>query len=126
MGTSVLTSHFHRVDGALHCEGVPLDVIARAAGTPTYVYSAAAVREQYERLTSALSPVRHRVHYSVKANGNLALLRLLRDLGSGVDVVSGGELFRAQKAGFTRTNFEFMSEIPKQSRDRLKKLSRSR
>ncbi len=100
MGESVLTSTFARVDGALACEGVPLSTIAHAVGTPTYVYSAHAVRDQYARLSAALDGVPFRIHYSLKANSNLALLRLLRSLGSAADVVSGGELFRARRAGF--------------------------
>jgi diaminopimelate decarboxylase len=100
VGESVLTSTFARVDGRLVCEGVPLSTIARAVGTPTYVYSANAVREQYARLSAALDGVPFRIHYSLKANSNLALLRLLRSLGAAADVVSGGELFRARRAGF--------------------------
>jgi len=100
VGESVLTSTFARVDGRLVCEGVPLSTIARAVGTPTYVYSANAVREQYARLSAALDAVPFRIHYSLKANSNLALLRLLRSLGAAADVVSGGELFRARRAGY--------------------------
>ena len=95
-----MTSTFARVDGRLVCEGVPLSTVARAVGTPTYVYSANAVREQYARLSAALDGVPFRIHYSLKANSNLALLRLLRSLGAAADVVSGGELFRARRAGF--------------------------
>ena len=93
-------STFARVDGRLVCEGVPLSTIAQAVGTPTYVYSANAVREQYARLSAALDGVPFRIHYSLKANSSLALLRLLRSLGAAADVVSGGELFRARRAGF--------------------------
>ncbi len=100
MGQSVLTPGFQRVDGALFCESVPLSDLAAAAGTPTYVYSSASVRAQYARLTDALKENRHRVHYACKANGNLAVLSLLNSLGSGIDVVSGGELYRARVAGF--------------------------
>jgi diaminopimelate decarboxylase len=100
VGESVLTSTFARVDGRLVCEGVALSTVARAVGTPTYVYSANAVREQYARLSAALDGVPFRIHYSLKANSNLALLRLLRSLGAAADVVSGGELFRARRAGF--------------------------
>jgi len=100
VGESVLTSTFARVDGRLVCEGVPLSTVARAVGTPTYVYSANTVREQYARLSAALDGVPFRIHYSLKANSNLALLRLLRSLGAAADVVSGGELFRARRAGF--------------------------
>jgi diaminopimelate decarboxylase len=100
VGEGILTSGFSRVDGALLCEGVPLDLVAADVGTPTYVYSAAMVRDRYHRLDDALSPMAHRVHYTLKANSNAGLLRVLRELGAGVDVVSGGELYRARRAGF--------------------------
>ena len=100
MGQGVLTTGFARVDGTLSCEGVSLDRIATDVGTPAYVYSAAMVRDRYARLDGALAPLAHRVHYTLKANSNAGLLRILRELGAGVDVVSGGELFRAQRAGF--------------------------
>ena len=77
VGAGVLTTAFERTGGALACDGVPLERIARAVGTPAYVYSARAVREQYARLEGALAGVPHRIHYSVKANSCLALLSLL-------------------------------------------------
>ncbi|HJU72098.1 MAG TPA: diaminopimelate decarboxylase [Gemmatimonadaceae bacterium] len=100
MGQSVLADVFARVDGTLTCEGVPLRRLADEVGTPAYVYSLGSIREQFRRLTQAIGDAPHRVHYSCKANGNLAILRTLRSLGSGVDVVSGGELYRAQQAGY--------------------------
>lgn len=101
MGQSVLSAGFARSAGVLRCEGVPLDVIAEAAGTPSYVYSSSTVRNRYELLAETLTPVPHRIHYTLKANSNRALLRLVRSLGAGADVVSGGELYRARRAGFT-------------------------
>ena len=98
---------FVRRGGWLHADEVPLDAIARAHGTPAYVYSASVIRSQYARLDAALLGVPHRLHYSVKANGNLALLALLRELGAGVDIVSGGELFRALRAGFSGADIVF-------------------
>jgi len=86
--------------GILTVEGLELRALAEAVGTPVYVYSAAHVREQYRALETALAAVPHRIHYSVKANGNLAILALLRSLGAGVDIVSAGELVRALAAGF--------------------------
>jgi diaminopimelate decarboxylase len=100
VGQSVLTTAFARRDGVLYCEDVPAETIARQAGTPTFVYSAAVLRDRYRRLTAALAGVKHRVHYSLKANANRAILSVLRELGSGADVVSGGELHRALRAGF--------------------------
>jgi diaminopimelate decarboxylase len=86
---------------------VRLAVIAAQVGTPAYVYSAAAVREQYSRLGEALGAMDARLHYSVKANSSIALLGLLRELGAGLDIVSGGELFRALRAGFTGADVVF-------------------
>jgi diaminopimelate decarboxylase len=100
MGEGVLTAGFPRVDGQLRAEGVSLEHIAVSVGTPTFVYSAGLVRERYRALDTALSAVPHRIHYTLKANSNRALLQVLRELGAGVDVVSGGELHRALRAGF--------------------------
>jgi len=100
VGQGVLTAGFSRVDGALVCEGVSLERLAEQVGTPAYVYSTAVVRDRYRRLDAALALLPHRIHYTLKANSNRGLLRTLRELGAGVDVVSGGELFRAQRAGF--------------------------
>src|SRR5688500_488502 len=93
-------SGFRRAERALYCGDVSVaDIVARV-GTPAYIYSAPAIRTQYRRLTTALAAVPHRVHYSVKANSTLGILSLLRELGAGVDIVSGGELHRAMLAGF--------------------------
>ena len=100
MGQGVLTSGFTRADGVLHCEDVAAEVLAAAVGTPAYVYSAAMVRDRYQRLDSAFGAVPHRVHYTLKANSSAGILRVLRALGAGVEVVSGGELHRALRAGF--------------------------
>lgn len=107
MGSSVLTPVFAQTPEGLACDGVPLARIAEVVGTPTYVYSARVVREQYARLAGALAGVPHRVHYSVKANSSLAVLNLLRELGAGVDIVSGGELHRALRAGFAGRDIVF-------------------
>jgi len=107
MGQVVLSAGFTRAGGALRCEGVPLDAIAEAAGTPSYVYSTSTIRNRYELLASTLAPVPHRIHYTLKANSNRAILRLVRSLGGGVDVVSGGELYRALRAGFSPTEIIF-------------------
>jgi len=107
MGEGVLTSGFTRTEGGLACEGIPLERIAREVGTPTYVYSSAMVRDRFVRLDEALADVPHRIHYTLKANSNAGLLRLLKELGAGVDVVSGGELFRALRLGFTGDDVVF-------------------
>jgi diaminopimelate decarboxylase len=104
MGQGVLTAGFTRsgggTDGSLYCEGVPIEAIAADVGTPVYVYSTAVIRDRYERLHATLSSVPHRIHYTLKANSNRAILRLLRELGAGADVVSSGELRKARAAGF--------------------------
>lgn len=81
--------------------------IAESVGTPVYVYNAGDIRAQWNRLADALAGVPHRVHYSVKANSNLSVLRLLRELGAGVDIVSGGELSRVLHAGFSGSEIVF-------------------
>jgi diaminopimelate decarboxylase len=90
--------------------------IAEAAGTPAYVYSAGVVRRQYRRLDAALAGVPHRIHYSVKANSSLAVLRLLQAEGAGVDIVSGGELYRAREANFSGRDIVF-SGVGKTARE---------
>jgi diaminopimelate decarboxylase len=112
---------FVREGGILTCDGVSLETITSAADTPVYVYSAAAIRYQYARLSAALSRIPHRLHYSVKANSNLAILGLLRGLGSGVDIVSGGEMYRAQTAGFKGTDIVF-SGVGKTEREMIEAL----
>jgi diaminopimelate decarboxylase len=90
---------FEYRDGELACEDVRLSHIARQVGTPVYVYSRARIQANYRRIAAAFAPLSAAIHYAVKANGNLAVLRLLNELGAGFDVVSGGELFRVLKAG---------------------------
>jgi diaminopimelate decarboxylase len=91
--------HFHYRNGELHCEGVSLRAIAESTGTPTYVYSKAALLENLAAYDRAFAPVPHVVCYAMKANGNLGVLATLARAGAGADIVSGGELFRALRAG---------------------------
>lgn len=108
MGQGVLTAGFTRSDaGALQCEGVDVERIADAADTPLYIYSSATIRDRFERLHKALAGVPHRIHYTLKANSNRAILRLLKDLGAGADAVSGGELVKAMRAGFAGPDIIF-------------------
>ncbi|HEY0929253.1 MAG TPA: diaminopimelate decarboxylase [Gemmatimonas sp.] len=100
-------SGFSRRQGVLHAESVPLPTIAAAVGTPAYVYCAGTIRARYERLAHAFEGVPHRIHFAMKANSNLSVLRLLQELGAGVDIVSGGELYRAREAGFTGRDVVF-------------------
>jgi diaminopimelate decarboxylase len=94
-------------DGAWTCDGVPLAEIARAAGTPCYVYSAALIRARYARLASALAGSRHAIHYALKANSTLALVQLVQRLGASADCNSVGEIEVALKAGFTPEQIVF-------------------
>jgi len=82
----------------LHCDSVPINQLAKKFGTPLYVYSATAIRERYRALEHAFHHVRHTLCYSVKANSNLSILRLLAGMGAGFDIVSGGELERVRRA----------------------------
>lgn len=90
---------FHYRDGKLFCEGVDLSAPAEKFGTPLYLYSAGTIRDHFERLQAALSPLDHLICYAVKANSNRAILRLLHEAGAGFDIVSGGELYRVITAG---------------------------
>ena len=96
-----------RHGASLVMAGVPLSAVADAVGTPAYVYNAEAVRARFAALDAALAAVPHRICYAVKANGNLAVLRLLHDLGAGADIVSAGELARARAAGFPASRVVF-------------------
>jgi len=91
---------FFRVDQNLVCDGVPLAAIADAAGTPAYVYSAAMLRARYRAIDAAFDGYPHALHYALKANSTLALVRLLRELGSAVDANSVWEIEVARRAGF--------------------------
>ena len=92
-------NHFEYVDGILHAEEVPLPVIAKSVGTPFYCYSTATLERHYKVFSGAFSDISALVCYAMKANSNQAILETLARLGSGADVVSGGELQRALKAG---------------------------
>ena len=86
-------------DQTLYLEQVALADIARREGTPCYVYSGAAILDRFRAYQQAFGDVPHKICYAVKANGNLAILKLLAGAGAGFDIVSGGELFRVLKAG---------------------------
>lgn len=99
--------HFNYSGGRLHCEGVNLDALAAEVGTPCYVYSSATLVRHARVITNAFEGQRVLVAYSVKANGNLAVLATLAGEGCGADVVSGGELLRARKAGIPASRIVF-------------------
>ena len=94
-------------DGSLRLDGVALEAVARDAGTPAYVYSAAAIRRRFGTLDQAFAGLPHEIHFAVKSNGSLAVLRILKELGAGVDIVSGGELRRALRVGFSADKIVF-------------------
>lgn len=100
-----MTRGFYEQDGVLHADGVSLATIAAEVGTPAYVYSAGVIEDQYAKLKDAMAralPAERQplLCFACKANSNLAVLNLLRGLGSGIEIVSEGELVRALKAGF--------------------------
>lgn len=109
---TIRTGFFRHVAGPhdtneLLCDGVSLTAIASAVGTPLYVYSAATLRERYKAIDDAFNGYPHALHYALKANSTLAIARLLRDLGSGVDANSMWEIEVARQAGFRSSDIVF-------------------
>lgn len=98
---------FHYKDGELYCEDVPLARIAKELGTPCYIYSHATLTRHFRALDSAFAHVPHIIAFAMKANSNLAILRLMAREGGGADIVSGGELYRALKAGVPPSKIVF-------------------
>jgi diaminopimelate decarboxylase len=99
--------HFHYRDGVMHAEDVPLPTIAEAVGTPFYCYSAATLRHHFRVFSEPFAHRDHLIAYSAKANSNLAVLHLLGREGSGLDIVSGGELVRGLRAGIPADRMVF-------------------
>jgi len=91
--------HFIYRNGVLHAEDVAITEIAASVGTPFYVYSQATLTRHFRVFDEALSGLKHLICYAMKANSNIAILKILGDLGAGMDVVSGGEYLRAKAAG---------------------------
>jgi diaminopimelate decarboxylase len=91
--------HFQYKDEELHCEEVPISVIAREVGTPTYIYSHATLTRHFRAFNDAFRDIPHITCFSMKSNSNLSILRVFALEDGGVDIVSGGELYRALKAG---------------------------
>ncbi len=96
-----------RIDGELTCDGVALALIARHVSTPLYVYSADRVREAHAAFSRAFAAYPHSVHYALKANSTLGIVRLFRSLGCGADANSGGEIEVALRAGFQPSEIVF-------------------
>src|SRR4051812_40458926 len=91
--------HFQYSGHDLHCESVDLAAVAKLYGTPTYVYSAATMEDNFRRLQRGLAGLDVQICYAMKANSNLAVLRHFANLGAGFDLVSGGEIRRVLAAG---------------------------
>jgi diaminopimelate decarboxylase len=98
---------FGRLDGSLACDGMPLADIAREAGTPVHVYSGAQLTERVQAFDAPFAGVPHRLHFAIKANSTLAIVRRVRQLGMHADVNSGGELEVALRAGFSPAEVVF-------------------
>src|SRR5271156_3860384 len=90
---------FRYVGNRLFCEGVAVEKLARKFGTPLYIYSQRTLTNHFQKLDAALAPLDHLICFAMKANSNLSVLRTLANLGSGFDIVSGGELQRVIAAG---------------------------
>jgi len=99
--------NFEYRQGELYCEQVPISQIVKEVGTPCYIYSHATLTRHYRVYESAFKNIPHIIAFAMKANSNLAILRLMAKEGSGVDIVSGGELFRAIKAGVPPSKIVF-------------------
>jgi diaminopimelate decarboxylase len=115
-------NNFEYHHGELYCEQVPVSRIAKEIGTPCYVYSHATLVRHFKAYDSAFKNIPHIVAFAMKANSNLAILRLMAKEGSGADIVSGGELFRALKAGVPASKIIFagVGKSPDEIRDALK------
>ena len=113
---------FHMVNGELYCEQVPVRQIAGAVGTPVYVYSHKTLVVHMRKLQTAFRVLRPLICFSVKANANLAILRLLVREGAGLDIVSGGELYKARRVGClpSRIVYASVGKRPEEIREALK------
>src|SRR5262252_349893 len=114
--------NFEYRHGELHCEQVPVSRIVKELGTPCYIYSHATLVRHFQVYDRAFATVPHIIAFAMKANSNLAILRLMAKEGSGVDIVSGGELFRALKAGMPPSKIVFagVGKSAEEIRDALK------
>lgn len=121
LGEGVLSGPFPRREGVLLCGEIPATELAERFGTPLYVYDIGRIEARLRRFQTAFEGVDHLVAYSVKANGNLSILRRLNALGCGADVTSAGELFRAGRAGIApeRTLFAGVGKTAAEMRQGL-------
>ena len=109
-------------NGRLSCEQVPVDRIAKAVGTPAYIYSYKTVVDHFDKLKTAFRTANPLICFSVKANGNLAILKILVSRGAGLDIVSGGELYKALQAGCppSRIVYASVGKRPEEIREALR------
>ncbi len=114
--------HFTYRSGELACESVSLEALAAAVGTPTYVYSKAALLESYTAYDRAFSEIPHLICYAMKANSNLGVLATFARAGGGADIVSGGELYRVLRAGIPagKVIFSGLGKTREEMREALK------
>ena len=118
------TSGFSYRGSRLFCEGVPVEKVAEQVGTPAYLYSHASIEQAFRRMDSAFGSLPHTICYAVKANSNLGILRVFAGLGSGFDIVSGGELYRLRRIGVPGSRIVF-SGVGK-SREEIREALRAR
>jgi diaminopimelate decarboxylase len=104
---SLVYQPFQPTGDVLACDGVSIQSIVEHAGTPTYIYSARAIRESYRAIDDAFASYPHAIHYGMKANSTIAIMRLLRSIGSRADANSGGEIRVAEHAGFAPIDIVF-------------------
>ena len=108
--------HFHYIEKELYCEEVPVSDVALEVGTPFYLYSHATLRQHFRAVDHAFDGLKHLTCFSVKANSNIAILRLFALEGGGMDIVSGGELYRSLRAGVAPNKIVY-SGVGKQTED---------
>ena len=113
---------FHYRHDSLYCEDIPLERLDKEQGTPCYIYSHAALIRHFQAFDRAFASIPHLVAFAMKANSNLTVLRLMASQGGGADIVSGGELFRALRAGIPpdRIVFAGVGKSRREIQDALK------
>jgi diaminopimelate decarboxylase len=104
---TLVNQSFTSSESGLACDSVSIESIVERVGTPVYLYSARTIRDSYRAIDVAFAPYPHRIHYALKANSTLAIVRLLRSIGSKVDANSGGEIAVAERAGFAPADIVF-------------------
>src|SRR4051794_26096972 len=104
---SLVNQSFRHIESELACDGVSIESIVERVGTPVYVYSGRSIRDAYRAIDSAFGSYPHAIHYALKANSTLAILRLLQSIGSRADANSAGEILVALRSGFAPAHIIF-------------------